>query len=188
MKGKITITITIGLICFILTAVMFIQFKTINQTDITSLENMREDELRAEIAKFKTKYEETIVKYEEIVEKQEEYQNTINTDTEASELLDQELKQVKDLLGYNEVKGSGIIITLTDTDKQKIVAEDVILLLNELKLAGAEAISINDQRIVYNSYAADIDNKYISVTGVRLVSPYIVKAIGNRNIFRKWSF
>ena len=42
-KGELTIIITIGLVVLIFTAVLFIQFKTINQTDITSIENMRED-------------------------------------------------------------------------------------------------------------------------------------------------
>ena len=51
-KGKLTMTITIGLMCLILSTVIFVQFKTINQTDITSLENMREDELRTEISNF----------------------------------------------------------------------------------------------------------------------------------------
>ena len=53
------------------------------------------------------------------------------------------------------------------------------MLLNALKTAGAEAISINDQRIVYDSYIADINNTFVSVNGNRLVSPYVVKAIGN---------
>ena len=57
-KGQITITITIGLVFFILTAVIFVQFKTINQTDIISLENMREDELRTEISGVKQKIED----------------------------------------------------------------------------------------------------------------------------------
>ena len=64
-KGKITITVTIGLMVLILTTVIFIQFKTINQTDITSLENMREDELRTEISNFKQKSEEINKKIEE---------------------------------------------------------------------------------------------------------------------------
>ena len=48
-----------------------------------------------------------------------------------------------------------------------------------MKQAGAEAISINDQRIVYNTYVVDINYTYISVNGKRIVSPYVVKAIGN---------
>ena len=178
-KGKITITITIGLTFLILTAVIFIQFKTINQTDITSLENMREDELRTEISNFKQKSEEISKQIEETNLKIVEYEETISTDKEASELLEKELEQQNNLLGKNDVKGSGVIITLTDTKEQKITAQDLRELLNQLKLAGAEAISINGQRIVYDSYLVDIGDTYISVNGEGIVSPYEVKAIGN---------
>lgn len=178
-KGKTTITVTIGLTCLILTAVIFVQFKTINQTDITSLENMREDELRTEISNFKQKTEEISKQIEETNLKISEYEETISTDKEASELLEKELEQQNNLLGKNDVKGSGVIITLTDTRAQKITAEDVRELLNELRIAGAEAISINGKRIVYDSYVVDIGGTYISVNGERIVSPYEVKAIGN---------
>ena len=178
-KGKITITITIGLTFLILTAVIFIQFKTINQTDITSLENMREDELRTEISNFKQKSEEISKQIEETNLKIAEYEETISTDKEASELLEKELEQQNNLLGKNDVKGSGVIITITDTKEQKITAQDLRELLNQLKLAGAEAISINGQRIVYDSYLVDIGDTYISVNGEGIVSPYEVKAIGN---------
>ena len=46
-------------------------------------------------------------------------------------------------------------------------------------MLGAEAISINNQRIVYDSYIVDIGGTYISVNGERIVSPYEVKAIGD---------
>ena len=178
-KGTTTITVTIGLTCLILTAVIFIQFKTINQTDITSLENMREDELRTEISNFKKKAEEVSKQIEETNLKISEYEETISTDKEASELLEKELEQQNNLLGKNDVKGSGVIITLTDTRAQKITSEDLRELLNELRIDGAEAISINGQRIVYDSYVVDIGGTYISVNGERIVSPYEVKAIGN---------
>ena len=58
-KGKITMIITIGISCFALVLVMFMQFKIVNETDITSIENMREAELRTELANWKSKYEET---------------------------------------------------------------------------------------------------------------------------------
>ena len=44
-KGKITMTITIGIACFALALVMFMQFKIVTQTDITSIQTMREEEL-----------------------------------------------------------------------------------------------------------------------------------------------
>lgn len=103
MKGKLTISLTIGLICFLLTAVIFIQFKTISQTDITSIENMRDEEIRTEITKYKTRVEEITKKIEETKIKIEEYTSTIKQDQETTKLLEAELKQLKDLLGKNEV-------------------------------------------------------------------------------------
>ena len=178
-KGKLTMTITIGLMCLILSTVIFVQFKTINQTDITSLENMREDELRTEISNFKQKVTETEEQLKETNLKIREYEETINTDKQASEILAKELEQQNNILGKNDVTGSGIVITLTDTRAQKISPEDLRELLNGLKTAGAEAISINGHRIVYDSYVVDLGGTFISVNGVREVSPYIVKAIGN---------
>lgn len=178
-KGQVTITITIGLVICILTAVIFVQFKTINQTDITSLENMREDELRTEISNFKQKVEEISKEIADTDSKIVEYQEAINTNKEASDILTKELEQQNNILGKNSVKGSGVIVTLTDTSTQKISGEDLRALLNELRVAGAEAISINGQRIVYDSYVVDIGTTYISVNGERTVSPYEVKAIGN---------
>ncbi len=179
-KGQVTITITIGIVFLILTAVIFVQFKTINQTDITSLENMREDELRTEISSFKQKIDGLKKQISDTDSKIKEYQEAIDSNKKASELLTQELEQQNNLLGKNDVKGNGIIVTLTDTAEQKITSEDLRELLNELKEAGAEAISINGQRIVYDSYIVDIGDTYIRINGEEMiVSPYEVKAIGN---------
>ncbi len=179
-KGKITITITIGLVILILTAVIFLQFKTINQTDITALENMREDELRTEISNFKQKIAEISGQLDETNAKISEYQEAIASNEQASDLLVQELDQQNNIIGKNAVKGSGVVITLTDTRAQKITAEDLRELVNELKIDGAEAISINGQRIVYDSYIVDIGNTFIRINGVEsIVSPYVVKAIGD---------
>ena len=46
-------TIIIGGVCLILLAVMFMQFRTIEETDITAIENMREAELRTAISEWK---------------------------------------------------------------------------------------------------------------------------------------
>lgn len=78
-----------------------------------------------------------------------------------------------------QLQANGIIVTLTDTRYSKINAYDITELLNALREAGAEAISINEQRIVYDSYASDINNTFITIKGKQIVSPYIVKAIGN---------
>ncbi len=179
-KGEITITVTIGLMVLILTTVIFVQFKTIRQTDITSIENMRETEIRTEISNIKQKISEAQEQLKSTNQMIKEYEETITSDKEASVLLEKELEKQNNILGKNPVKGSGIVVTLTDTRAQRITAEDLRKLINELKIAGAEAISINDQRIVYDTYIVDIGNAYIRINGMEgMVSPYVVKAIGN---------
>lgn len=179
MKGKTTMTIIIGLICLILTAVMFMQFKTISKIDVTALENMQETELKSEIASWKTKYEEVLKKKEDTNLKIEEYRKNITNNQKASELLTNDLNQLTGLIGLKDVTGNGVIITLEDNEYIKINPTDILELINELKLSGAEAISINDERIVYNSYVVCPNNTFIQLNGVQLVSPYVVKAIGD---------
>ena len=88
-KGKITMAITIAIACFALTLVMFMQFKIVNETDITAIENMREAELRTELANWKSKYEETNQKYEETVEKINEYKASKQSSEETEKLVDE---------------------------------------------------------------------------------------------------
>ena len=74
-KGKIAMTITIGIACFALVTVMTMQFKVVNETDITEIENMQESELKTELANWKTKYDEIDAQYEDTMQKIEEYKN-----------------------------------------------------------------------------------------------------------------
>ena len=57
-EKKIVISIVLGIISIFLVTAMSIQLKTIDQTDITSLESMQEEELRKEILDLKEKNEE----------------------------------------------------------------------------------------------------------------------------------
>ena len=158
-KDQLIISIIIGLMFFVLTLIIFMQFKTINYTDINALETMQESELRTELTAINTKYTEAIEQLKETKTMIKEYEETINTDKEAAVLLESELEKSRNILGKNPVQGEGIIVTLTDVEigkYGKITANDLIELVNELKASGAEAISINGHRIVGNSYIIDL--------------------------------
>lgn len=181
-KGKITMIITIGIACFALVLVMSMQFKIVNETDITSIENMREAELRTELANWKSKYEETNEKCEETVSKIEEYKKTSQSNEETEKLMEGELAQVNMSLGKTDVQGEGIEVTLRDSDNEEISrinADDLLVIVNSLKMAGAEAISINDERIINMSDIVDINESFIKINGKRILAPYLIKAIGN---------
>ena len=185
-KGKIIMIVTIGLLCFVLMAVMFMQFKLVNETDITSIETMRKSELTTELASWKQKYEETNDKYEETENKLKEYRSSQQSSEESQKLLEDELAQINMILGKTNVEGEGIIITLKDvteekaTDVSKIKADDLLTIVNSLKLAGAEAISINDQRIINTTDIVYINDSFIKVNQQRILAPYVIKAIGNQ--------
>lgn len=184
-KGKGIMTITIGLICFVLAYVMFMQFRTIEETNITQIENMRESELSEKLASWKEKYEEASLKLEETNTKLQEYKQKREANEEATEILNKELVQAQTIAGLTDVKGNGVIITYiedTTTESGKIRDSDLIELVNELKLAGAEAISINDQRIINMTNIINIDidgEKFILIDKKRVTSPYTIKAIGD---------
>lgn len=184
-KGKNIIAITIGLVCFLLTYVIFIQFKTIEETNITEIETLTESELREKIVSWREKYEETNQKLQETNVKVAEYKQKREENQEASELLEKELLQAKILAGETDVKGDGIVVTLTNDDEADAIDESTLIyLVNELRAAGAEAISINDQRIINMSDIVRIDMGeglyYIFVNKEKkIVPPYVVKAIGD---------
>lgn len=185
-KGKGVMIATIGFICFILTYVMIMQFKTVEETNITQIENMRESELSESLANWREKYEAANTKLEDVNEKLSNYREKRELNQEASDLLNKELEQARSIAGITDVKGDGVVITYRDDDESylgKIDSSKLIELVNELRVAGAESISINDQRIVNMTDIIDIEvdgTSFVLVNKKRVTSPYVVKAIGNQ--------
>lgn len=181
-KATLVLSIVSGAIALVLIASMFVQFRTVNESKELNIEGLRDDELRTQIASYKSKYEETMEQYNANQNTINEYETAINENKETTELLDEEINQAKSLLGLTDVKGSGVIVTLTDTEDAlyTYIADDLIMLLNELKYAGAEAISINDNRIINLADIVTLNDGLIILYGdVRLTSPYVVKTIGD---------
>lgn len=178
MKSKTIMLITISIICILLTSVMFVQFKTIEVVQKSGIGDMRETELRTELSVWKSKCEEVEASLAENKELLEQYNNEITNDKSSVELLKTELAKLRTSVGYTAVEGSGIVITVEDNEN-RVTADDLLALVYELKYVGAEAISINDERIVTVSDIVDIDEKFIFVNGQRLISPFTIKAIGD---------
>lgn len=179
-KGKIIMTVTIGLICFILTYVMFMQFKVVEEADIAQIENARESELKEKLASWKERYEDVELKVLESRQTLDEYNKRKESNQETSELVQKELEQAKQLVGITDVKGDGVVVTLKDNEEQCIDYNDLIELVDELRLAGAEAISINDKRIINMTDIVNITGNVILINSDRVTSPYVVKAIGDQ--------
>ncbi|MCJ7856769.1 DUF881 domain-containing protein [Lachnospiraceae bacterium NSJ-143] len=119
-----------------------------------------------------------------------EYEDAVSNDSAALKLMKEELENARKLAGTSELAGEGIIITLNDSKAESgnvassslvIHDEDLLLFINELNSAGAEAISINGQRIVSRS-SVKCAGSIINVNGVRVSAPFIIKAIGDPEV------
>lgn len=180
-KNKRSIAIMAALVTVLLVSTIIIQFKSVDQYKKSDLESLREDELKTQIASYKSKYEETQQQYQENQNKIADYDTTSKENKQTSNLVDDELEQTEALLGLTNVKGEGVVITLTDSEDDHFTSENIRYLVNELKYAGAEAISINGYRVINLSDIVTINNSFIVMNGkVRLNSPYEIKAIGDR--------
>ena len=188
-KGKIAVTVTIGIASFILVMIIFMQFKVAHETDVTSIDAMRKAELETELANWKSKYEEVNEKYNETVATLKKYKEETTSDKEVKENLEAELNKLNLILGKTDVQGEGIIITLKEgsdvtEDEQKIDSYELLKIVNYLRDAGAEAISINEQRIINQSDFALIRTSFIKVNSERIVYPYTIKAIGDKDYLK----
>jgi len=194
-KEKLVMSITIGISCFALMLVMFMQFKMVNQTDITAIETMKESELKLELASWREKYNELNDRYIEVAAKIQEYKNERVSDAKTAQLLETELEQLNEMIGKTNVQGEGIVIQLVDKKGEPlgddayvdaIRAENLLIIVNQLFAAGAEAVSINGHRIITTSAIVDIGyTEFINVNGKRIPdNTYVINAIGNPDYLR----
>lgn len=190
MNTKIKISLVIGGMCIALSCGVAMQIKTISQIGTTTSRNSVENELRDAVLRTKENYD-NLYSDEESAEKllEKERKNATENNSELTEIQEQ-IKKLNTQIGLTEVTGKGVIIKVDDANlqtnlqnlyldpSQTIVHDtDLISIVNELKNAGAEAISINDQRIVANS-SIICDGSVIRINGEKVGAPFTIKAIG----------
>lgn len=87
--------------------------------------------------------------------------------------------------GFTDVRGQGITIQFDLPDAENVINADhfyqeLVLLTNELHSAGAEAISINNERIIANSEIR-LAGSAILINGQSHRAPFEIKAIGDKD-------
>ena len=187
MTNKKVISIVLGLMCFALTLGICIQIKTVKESNSTVSQNYEENNLRAEVLRYKERYDNRIKEIENL---DKELEKQIDQATEKNSSLEEAQNQIQEgnkIIGTTDVTGPGVIITLSDSklDPTTVLNPsdlllhdiDVLSIINELKNAGAEAISINDQRVV-STTSIQCGGAIININGERVGSPFTIKAIG----------
>lgn len=188
MTNKKKIALVLGIMCFALTAGICIQVNTVKNTSSTVSQNYEENNLRAEVLKYKEKYDNLLKETEEVdKELKQEIEKATENNSELADAKNQ-INAGNKMIGLTEVAGSGVIITVADSDIDPntvlnssdllVHDSDILKIVNELKNAGAEAISINDQRVILTT-SIICGGNIININGERIGSPFEIKAIGS---------
>lgn len=182
-KGDWQIFVAIG--AMLLGIVMTLQFRTQAQAGFPMFSQ------RSDMIKMVHELETQRNKLEaELADKKrslEEFERSAVNGGEMATAIRNQLESVRTEAGYTDVSGPGIIVEMADSPKRPapkddpfyFIVHDVDLstLVNELWASGAEAIAINDQRIVTTTSIRCV-GPTVLVNSVRMASPYKVSAIG----------
>ncbi|GAB7387657.1 DUF881 domain-containing protein [Bacillaceae bacterium] len=154
---------------------------------VTNEQWEKEETLRQKIIEEKETNQKLEKQLREIKNRVTEIEKQLSLQQSEAKAIQKELEEMRMLAGLSAVQGPGVIVTLNDSKvapdsgdvSNYIVHEqDVRRVVNELFAAGAEAISINEQRLVANS-AIRCVGPTIIVNNVKSSIPFVIKAIGD---------
>lgn len=189
---KNRIAIILGIVCMLLTIGICVQIKTIDEAKLTIGTTLNDNsELKDEVLRWKERYDNVYRELENTEERLEQVRKKATENNQESSELEKELKNSNKLLGLTELKGQGVIVTLDDNREvtlENIASTanisdflihdgDIIEVINELKNAGAQAISVNDQRVV-STTGVVCDGNVVRINGQKIGAPFVIKAIG----------
>lgn len=116
----------------------------------------------------------------------EEFRSAAATGDESA-ALKTEVDHLSMLAGLTDVEGPGVMVVMTDSTAENTSGDeadylihdsDLLTMLNELRDAGAEALSLNGQRVLATSEVRCAGSVVI-INGQRVSAPFVIYAIGD---------
>lgn len=189
--SKNKISILLGVVCMMLSIAIAVQINTIRGTGSTMSSNFTEDSLRDEVLEWKEKYDNATTELDEAEKELATIRENATQNDDTATAKEKQIILNNNLLGLTTLEGKGIELVVEDdptvTSETIGIYDDISIhivhdgdlrrIVNELKNAGAEAISINGQRIVTTTAITCIGN-VIKINDEKVSSPFIIKAIG----------
>lgn len=113
-------------------------------------------------------------------------QAALSKETGQAKVIYESLEGLKLFAGITEVEGPGVRIELRDAPNSKedfvedkiIHDTDILKVVNELWNAGAEAVSVNNNRVALGTNFRCVGST-ILVDSVRIASPIVIQALGD---------
>lgn len=188
---KIVSQLVVAVVCALLGFLLTYQFKLLNTKNENKTIAQNQDIL-GEIDRLKKEKEDLIQTNTTLSEELKRLEETATKSGELEGEIKKQLDNTRMQLGTLDVKGPGIILTITPkTDifssngvesTRELTEEELVYLVNVLWYSRAEAISINDTRITSQT-GIKTSGKSISIGSVGKVDPkdkIVIKVIGDK--------
>lgn len=185
---KKNVQISFAVIFLVLGIVISVQYKSMQKNkSLIQAEAKSVQDVQAQLLRQKEYSDSLSKQISEYQKKIENYEKNIDVE----DMVKKDLEQARVLAGLADVKGKGVIITIDDTNVSNnikgIVPDsngyyvsylDLLDVLNDLKAAGAEAISLNDERIISTSEVRSAGD-FIRINNKKYNRPFTIKVIGD---------
>jgi len=182
LQGRLAY-LSILIVSVVLGVMMAVQFKSVREP--LSFPSRQQEILAFELKQVKQERESLAEQNRQL---REQLDRTLSGSSPSTDALLSELTMARAEAGLLGVKGSGVTVILNDSirdvqpgddpNQYLIHDKDLLTVVNELRAAGAEAISVNGQRLLATSEIRCAGNT-ILVNVTKIAPPFIVMAIGD---------
>lgn len=180
--------ISVAIVCIVLGLMLAYQFKAIKHIN-TAATNKTIEDLKDQLSSADKQKKELENSIQELEKQKDQLEQSAANNDGTAKYLKENLDEMKIFAGLTDVQGPGIVVTIAPLDQNlnnnvstPVDYLDLIAVVNELNATGAEAIMINNQRIVSRSFIRSVgDNYYVTINGERFSAfdPFTIKAIGD---------
>ncbi|MCR4399014.1 MAG: DUF881 domain-containing protein [Firmicutes bacterium] len=175
--------VAVALVCVILGMMVSLQFK-VQQAMSSNPAFQRSEELARRLRdaeKERADLQQEVADLRGKLAEMAEGKNVIAT-------LTDQLQAAQMMAGLTALEGPGVTVVMDDSKRPSLPGDDpnafiihdddILSVVNELRAAGAEALSINGQRVISKTEIRCV-GPTISVNGVRIAPPITITAIGD---------
>lgn len=165
----------VALLLFVLGLGLAIQVRSTN--DSSALRGARQEDLVRILDELDDRTQRLEDEKRRLEDQRTGLENSSDQAEEARKQTVERERQLGILAGTVAAQGPGI--TLRIDDKKETVEADMLLdAIQELRAAGAEAIQVNDVRVVAGTHLSDAAGGGVRVDGRKVAAPYRFKVIG----------
>ncbi|RAJ33105.1 uncharacterized protein YlxW (UPF0749 family) [Kitasatospora sp. SolWspMP-SS2h] len=169
--------LVVALLLFALGLALAIQVRSTN--DHSELRGARQEDLVRILDELDGKQQRLQSERTQLEQSLAQLENSSNQAKEAQEQTRKKAAELGVLAGTEKATGPGIVLTIDDPQGQ-VKADMLLDTLQELRAAGAEAIQINDVRVVAGTYFTDNSSGGgVQIDGKSVSQPFRFTVVGN---------